>query len=252
MRNISVSIYIVLVIVATMAFGQSINENCIHESLKSMFRANMRRDQYLKVPKEFQDEDQYFYDVTSCSMAHGNFSTANMRESGKSSTSETIVRQRAMMLMLAHVLNGNHDSVCLRDLPRGLRIYNTEAHGAIHNILSTFPGYVASEFVSNDATPGSMHLARWGKHIRHEDLRQLSFPDETFDVILSAEVLEHIPKPYDALAEILRVLKPGGIYLWTVPLIANTDAMDVQLSMLNEDGVRFDRATPSSGLNKGY
>jgi SAM-dependent methyltransferase len=45
----------------------------------------------------------------------------------------------------------------------------------------------------------------------------LPFPDETFDRIVAAEVLEHLPADTDAMAELFRVLKPGGLVAVTVP-----------------------------------
>ncbi len=46
--------------------------------------------------------------------------------------------------------------------------------------------------------------------VRHGDLQALSFPAATFDVVLLNEVLEHVPDESRALAEVMRVLKPGG------------------------------------------
>ena len=46
---------------------------------------------------------------------------------------------------------------------------------------------------------------------------RLPFPDETFDRIIAAEVLEHIPDDDGAIAELARVLKPGGTLAVTVP-----------------------------------
>lgn len=45
----------------------------------------------------------------------------------------------------------------------------------------------------------------------------LPFPDDTFDRIIAAEVLEHIPDDAGAIAELHRVLKPGGTLAVTIP-----------------------------------
>jgi len=49
------------------------------------------------------------------------------------------------------------------------------------------------------------------------DLRALPFPDESFDRVIAAEVLEHIPDDRTAMAELARVLRPGGRAAVTVP-----------------------------------
>lgn len=49
------------------------------------------------------------------------------------------------------------------------------------------------------------------------DLRALPFPDASFDRVIASEVLEHIPDDRTAIAELARVLKPGGRAAVTVP-----------------------------------
>lgn len=46
---------------------------------------------------------------------------------------------------------------------------------------------------------------------------QLPFADNTFDKVICSEVLEHIPDYEGALAEIKRILKPGGLFCASVP-----------------------------------
>ncbi|MBL7924331.1 MAG: class I SAM-dependent methyltransferase [Bacteroidia bacterium] len=46
----------------------------------------------------------------------------------------------------------------------------------------------------------------------------LPFEDSSFDLIYSSHVLEHIPDRDKALAEMARVLKPGGIYFCVTPV----------------------------------
>jgi len=47
----------------------------------------------------------------------------------------------------------------------------------------------------------------------------LPFPDEVFDLVLSQEVLEHVRDPFQAMSEMKRVLKKGGILYCQVPFI---------------------------------
>ncbi len=45
----------------------------------------------------------------------------------------------------------------------------------------------------------------------------LPFDDDYFDTVFSKSVLEHVHKPEKYLSEILRVLKPGGLFIAMVP-----------------------------------
>lgn len=49
------------------------------------------------------------------------------------------------------------------------------------------------------------------------DALGLPFPDGSFDRVIAAEVLEHIPEDRSAMAELARVLRPGGTMAVTVP-----------------------------------
>jgi SAM-dependent methyltransferase len=49
------------------------------------------------------------------------------------------------------------------------------------------------------------------------DLQHLPFPNDTFDAVVSLQALQYLQRPAAVLAEIARVLKPGGALLLTVP-----------------------------------
>ncbi|MCS6800716.1 MAG: class I SAM-dependent methyltransferase [Chloroflexota bacterium] len=49
------------------------------------------------------------------------------------------------------------------------------------------------------------------------DAEQLAFADGSFDGVISVEVIEHVAHPERYLAEIRRVLKPGGVVVLTTP-----------------------------------
>jgi SAM-dependent methyltransferase len=53
--------------------------------------------------------------------------------------------------------------------------------------------------------------------IKQGDALQLPFVDAEFDRVVAAEVLEHIPDDETAIAELARVLRPGGTMAVTVP-----------------------------------
>lgn len=48
-------------------------------------------------------------------------------------------------------------------------------------------------------------------------IEALPFPEATFDAVILSEVLEHVEREADSLAEVRRVLKPGGLAIVTVP-----------------------------------
>ena len=56
---------------------------------------------------------------------------------------------------------------------------------------------------------------------RCEDLTQMSFPDQSFDLVYCSHVLEHIKDDLAAISEVRRVLAPGGIAILPVPIVSD-------------------------------
>lgn len=59
--------------------------------------------------------------------------------------------------------------------------------------------------------------ARW-RLLQHNIEQGLPFDDESFDVIICEQVLEHLHAPESAVAEMNRVLRPGGTLVIGVPI----------------------------------
>jgi ubiquinone/menaquinone biosynthesis C-methylase UbiE len=63
--------------------------------------------------------------------------------------------------------------------------------------------------------------------------QELPFGNSMFDAVVCSEVLEHLHNPADALGEILRVLRPGGFALLTVPNLFCLDSVDGRTGLVS-------------------
>jgi SAM-dependent methyltransferase len=93
-----------------------------------------------------------------------------------------------------------------------LGIYEAQASGPIHHCLKDLPHYICSEYF-DDIQNGEKNK----EGILCENLQDLSFPDETFDLVITQDVMEHVDCPEKAFSEINRVLKLGGYHIFTIP-----------------------------------
>ncbi len=66
------------------------------------------------------------------------------------------------------------------------------------------------------------------------DITDIQFPDDTFDVIYCSHVLEHVPDDRKAMAELFRILKPGGWALLQVPIVIDKTYEDLSLMTAEE------------------
>ena len=86
--------------------------------------------------------------------------------------------------------------------------------GASIKLKNNCPGYQTSQYFSGFPL-GEIHSSGW----RNEDLENQTFADETFDIVISQDVMEHIFNPEKAFSEIARTLKQGGAHIFTVPIV---------------------------------
>lgn len=75
--------------------------------------------------------------------------------------------------------------------------------------------YVASQYDPTFAFGQMDATGQW----RNEDLESQTFPAESFDVVITQDVFEHLFNPGRAMREIARTLRPGGFALMTVPVV---------------------------------
>ena len=142
------------------------------------------------------------------------------------------------------------------------RIYLTEQLTPLYKILrKTFPDIVGSEFTPDQSERSKASWRLKGylldpmASIRHEDVGQLTFSDESFDLIGSFDVLEHVPDYKQALGEFRRVLRDGGQLILTAPFLNVSPTTLVRARIENGDVVHIEApeyhgnpAVPSEGV----
>jgi SAM-dependent methyltransferase len=96
-------------------------------------------------------------------------------------------------------------------------VLELDPHSPLRKILSRARTYTRS-FYEAGRSPGFVRT----DGTVCEDITALSFDNGSFDLIVSPEVLEHVPSLDKAFRESARVLKPGGAHLFTVPPASRT------------------------------
>ena len=127
---------------------------------------------------------------------------ANAREALLCVRCRSSPRGRAMLLALD------------RSAPnwRGGEVYEAGPSGPLSRYLANECRALTTSFYLSDVPSGQIHNG-----MRSENLERLTFDDESFDVVVTQDVLEHVLQPRRALAEIARVLRPNGSHVFTVP-----------------------------------
>jgi SAM-dependent methyltransferase len=127
------------------------------------------------------------------------------------SCSSSLRVRRLADVLLEHYAEGAASIAGLVEEPgfRALDIAEINAVGEMHPFLAGLPRLRHSEYGEGG-----------------EDILDLSYPDESFDLVLTSETLEHVPDWRRAAAETRRVLRPGGRHVFTVPLVPTRETTE--------------------------
>jgi SAM-dependent methyltransferase len=82
--------------------------------------------------------------------------------------------------------------------------------------------------VGIEPTASAAHYARerLGLQVQTARLEETNFADASFDAITMWDVLEHVHEPRTVLAEVARLLRPGGLFVLSLP---NPDSLEARL-----------------------
>lgn len=135
-------------------------------------------------------------------------------------------RIRAVMLVIHNLISDNQII--------SPKIYASEAVTPFAlKFRGIFSKFIGSEYATS--ADQKEHLFP----ILSQDLQDLSYPSNSFDIVSTNEVLEHVPSIDKALEEIYRVLKIGGWHIGTVPFCHGQDESVVRARMENEELVHL-------------
>jgi SAM-dependent methyltransferase len=113
-----------------------------------------------------------------------------------------------------------------------------------------FPGW--EELIIHESSPSARFIEQYARHytssqfllsaplgaeidgIRCENIERLTFSDNSFDMFITQDVMEHVFNPDVAVAEIQRVLKPGGAHVFTAPKHRNLLASRQRARVLDD------------------
>jgi len=105
------------------------------------------------------------------------------------------------------------------------RVYNTYASD--HKVIGS--EYLGFEQCCGKTVNG----------IRHENALNLSFKNESMDILVSQDVFEHVPDYKEAIGESFRVLKKKGIFIFSIPFDTDKEKT-IQRSRLTTQGLVHD------------
>jgi len=104
------------------------------------------------------------------------------------------------------------------------------ARGLSARMIREAPHYVASHYYPSGAAGHTIN------GFQNQNLENQTFDDESFDLVITLDVMEHVFHPDKAYEEVFRTLKKGGVYLHTFPIRKYIIDAWTPLAKLDADG----------------
>jgi len=101
-------------------------------------------------------------------------------------------------------------------VPSGARVLDIGAGSAPYRALFSHCNYRTQDFIALNSD--QLRDGRYGQIDIVCDAKEIPVANESFDVVLCTEVLEHHPEPITLIFEFARILGNDGVLLLTAPL----------------------------------
>jgi ubiquinone/menaquinone biosynthesis C-methylase UbiE len=165
--------------------------------------------------------DPTFFYVGECTICgvYGEFirgELKSIRESFQCQNCHSCLRYRDQAAVIIDQFSSGEASSLKKLVESGrlnsLAIYEVALRSPFAVYFDGLPGYVRSYFWDD------CELGRaYENAVLCQDLTKLTFNDGSFNLVITSDVLEHIPDYERAFSEILRVLKTGGSHVFSLP-----------------------------------
>src|SRR5687767_8907264 len=119
-----------------------------------------------------------------------------------------------------------------RSIPQNALVLDAGAGDAPYKKLFSHTRYATADFEKVDQE-------QYAKTTYVCELAKIPVEDSRFDAIVFNQVMEHLPEPKLVLAELYRVLKPGGRMIYTAPLFYEEHEQPYDFYRYTQFAVRY-------------
>lgn len=137
----------------------------------------------------------------------------------------SIPRERALMTVIDQRVPNWNELIIHESSP--------VMRGASKRLATDSAHYIPSQFFPDHS------LGEIVDGVRCENLELLTFEDNSIDLHITQDVLEHVFRPDKVFAEIARTLRPGGFHIFTVPLVYRGSKTRCRAMLENDGAISF-------------
>lgn len=136
----------------------------------------------------------------------------------------TFCRSSVVTMSIASIINEHVSDIS------NIEIYELSSRGPLFKFLNTHCEKLKySEYFKD------VRIGEYKKGIQCQDVQNLTYQDNSFDLCTSTDVFEHVPNDTQGFENIYRVLKPKGLFIFTVPLL--NEAVTIERATVSEEGI---------------